>query len=956
MNRKPLEGFSKKSEEAVAAYWKENDIANQCRYQHKASKKKYYMMDGPPYATGSIHMGTALNKTLKDVAMRSHRMQGFDVFDRPGYDTHGVPIEYKVEQKLGFKAKTDIEKFGVEKFIEECRQFASQYIPIMNQQFADLGVWMDWENPYITYKNEYIEAVWWTFKKAHEKDLLYLGLYPVHVCPHCETAVAFNEIEYVKQVDTSIYVKFRVKGKENEYLVIWTTTPWSLPGNTGVMVHPKYDYVRAQVGAEVWVIAQERLQQLMDAIEAGYAILETIKGVDLEGLEYEPPLADKMKMPIEKNGFRVVLSDRYVTVEDGTGLVHSAPGFGKEDFEVGQKNNLPLRSPINLDGSLKPETGKYAGKKARVVDREIIDDLKESNMLVYEHPYSHDYPVCWRDKSPLLQMSVPQWFFRISKIRADLVKENQTVTWTPNRMKGRMNGWLEGLSDWPISRSRFWGTPLPIWVCEKCDEKIVVGNKKELSQLTKIPSDLDLHKPWIDNITIPCKKCKGTARRVPHVMDVWFDSGVSSWAALGYPSQTDLFKEFWPADLNIEATDQFRGWWNSEMICSQICFDTKPFKAVAVHGMVLDLAKKKMSKSQGNIVSPMDVIEKYSRDYMRLYLCQVSGGEDIVFDWNAFTEIHKFFTILWNSYNYAALYLDLDFEKNDSAPFGLKHVEDEWIVSKTHSLILECQNGYNHNEYFKATDALQSFVTNDLSRTYIKLIRDRAKEGDSKQLSQVMSFALYSVIRLLAPMTPFLSEHFYLHAKSVKMPQSVHLMSLPLFDEKRVDKELEQAFEKSQGLIQSVLALREEQKRKLRWPLKELVIVTESGKQFSRVLSVIENQSNVKKVSESSKKPLGTAFAEKQGQGYSLFLDVSADSDLEDEWEYMELRRLVQEERKKAKLQPDQVVDLEIASSDPVFLKKFQHQLETEARVKVKPANGPMQQLVNKAFFIQLKP
>ncbi|MDO8625360.1 MAG: isoleucine--tRNA ligase, partial [Candidatus Diapherotrites archaeon] len=706
---------------------------------------------------------TALNKVLKDVAMRSRRMRGFDVFDRPGYDTHGVPIEFKVEQKLGFKSKQDIEKYGVEKFIRECKAFASEYIPVMSDQFADLGVWMDWKNPYITYTNEYIEAAWWTFKQAHEKDLLYLGLYPVHVCPHCETAVAFNEIEYVKQTDTSIYVKFKVKGKENEYLLIWTTTPWSLPGNTGVMVHPKYEYVRAQVGSEVWIIAKERLQQLMDAIEAGYTVLETLMGSKLVGLEYEPPLAKQMKFPIEKNGFRVVPSDRYVTVEEGTGLVHTAPGFGKEDFEVGQKNNLPLRNPINMDGSLKPETGKYAGKKARVVDAEIIADLKDAGMLVYSHAYSHDYPVCWRDKSPLLQMSVPQWFFAVSKIRQKLLNHNETVVWVPSRMQGRMRGWLEGLSDWPVSRSRYWGTPLPIWVCEKCDQKTVVGSVAELSKLTKIPKDLDLHKPFIDAITIKCK-CGGTQHRVPFVLDVWFDSGVSSWAALGYPASDKLFKAFWPADLNIEGTDQFRGWWNSQLICSQICFDAKPFKAVSVHGLVLDLGKKKMSKSQGNTVAPAEVIAKYSRDYLRYYLASESKGDDSVFDWKRFDDIHRFFSILGNSYNYAALYLDLDFVANALPPAGISAVEDAWLLSRLQGTIEECQKAFESYQFFRATDALESFVVDDLSRTYIKLIRDRAKV-DPKTVSAMMSHSLFAVLRLLSPICPHVSEHFYLHGR-----------------------------------------------------------------------------------------------------------------------------------------------------------------------------------------------
>src|SRR3989344_1701991 len=415
MQKKLVEPFNLKKEEEIKEFWKKYKIAHKVRQQSAGQKKKYYFMDGPPYATGHIHLGTALNKISKDVAMRYKRMKGFHVFDRPGYDTHGVPIENKVEQQHGFKNKKDIEAYGVKKFVEECRTYATQFIDVMNSEFNDLGVWMDWQNPYLTLSDEYIEAIWWTFKKADEKELLYLGSYPVHVCPRCATAFAYNEIEYGKQKDNSVFVKFRVKGSTNKFLIIWTTTPWTLPGNTGVMVHPKFEYAEVQLSnGEIWILAKELVQGLMDAIEAGFSIKRVFSGRELEGMQYENPLAKHLKLPKLENAYRVIMSERYVNLDAGTGLVHTAPGHGKEDFEAGSKAGLPSLSPVKLDGLMTEEAGKYAGKRARVVDKEIIEDLREDGALIYQHPYTHDYPLCWRCKTPLLMISVPQWLFKIS--------------------------------------------------------------------------------------------------------------------------------------------------------------------------------------------------------------------------------------------------------------------------------------------------------------------------------------------------------------------------------------------------------------------------------------------------------------------------------------------------------------------------------------------------------------
>ncbi|MDD5162863.1 MAG: isoleucine--tRNA ligase [Candidatus ainarchaeum sp.] len=955
---KQLEQFSRQKEEEIREFWKKQKISEKARRQNAKSKKKFYFMDGPPYATGHIHMGTALNKILKDVAMRSRRMQGFDVFDRPGYDTHGMPIEYKVEQKFGFRTKEEIEKFGIEKFVQECRKFATEFIGVMNSEFDDLGVWMDWENPYKTLENSYIESIWWTFKKAEQKGYLYKGLYPVHVCPQCETVVAFNEIEYSKQTDTSVYEKLKVKGTENKYFVVWTTTPWTIPANTGIMVHPNFDYVEAQVGGEIWIIAKERLQGLMTAIEAGYTILREFKGKELENMQYENPLEKYLALPELKNAFRVILSERYVHLDAGTGLVHTAPGHGKEDFDAGRKSGLPAICPVGLDGLMTKEAGKYAGKKARIVDAEIIEDLKTENAFVYSHPETHDYPICWRCKSPLLMLSVDQWFLSIKEIQKKAIELNKEVNWVPSWMKDRMNDWLENIYDWPVTRARYWGAPCPVWEC-KCGERLVIGSLKELEKASgQELKSLELHKPYIDEqVKIKCRKCGNEMKRVPDILDVWFDAGVSSWAALGFPQSSKLFDAFWPADLNIEGTDQVRGWWNAQLLCSIISFEKKPFKAIGTHGMVLDLGKKKMSKSFGNAVQPKEVVEKYSRDYLRCMFAKKSTGIDMAFDWESLEEIHRFFNVFFNTYNFAGMYLSIDFSKIlKTKKFSSKGLnpEDKWILSKFNSLAKECIDSYNNYEFFRAANAIEQFVMEELSRTYIKIIRDRTGGKTQKALETSLGTVLLGLLRLSAPIIPHSSEFVYRALRSKTMPESVHLLQLPMPDKKLVDSKLETEFEKTKQLLQAALALREEQKLRLRWPLRGLVIVSKTGKEFSETKSIIATIANVKKVSESKVSPEGN-FAKKEIAGISLFLDIAADAALKEEWEFQELRRKIQELRKKANLAPGQKAILLLDCSDPAFTKKFSRQIEEETSTKIRPAKGQMEKLLEREFFVQLE-
>lgn len=870
------------TEKEILEFWDKKDIYKKSRKKN-SNGKKFYMMDGPPYATGNIHMGTALNKILKDIAMRTRRLQGFNVFDRPGYDTHGVPIEFKIEKEIGSKSKQDIEKYGVKKFIEKCKEFATRYIDIMNKEFKNLGVWMDFDNPYLTLSDKYVESIWDTFKVAEEKNLLYLGKYPIHACPRCETAVAYNEVEYEQQKDTSIYVKFPLKESDSN-LIIWTTTPWTLPGNTGVMIHPDYMYQEIETSkGEKWIIAKDLIPSIMQELELGYTIKDEFKGKKLVGKEYENPLSKNLKLELN-NAYKVVSAPRFVNLEEGTGLVHSAPGHGKEDFEVGKQNNLDMPSPVNIDGILTKEAGKYSGKKAREVDKEIIEDLEEENKLVYKKQYTHDYPVCWRCKSPLLMISQPQWFFKISEIQKQLLKENEKVNWFPYWMKLRMKAWIQGLSDWPVSRKRYWGTPLPIWVCEKCEKRKVIGSKKEIEELSNQKLK-DVHKPEIDEIEIECS-CRGKMKRVPDVLDVWFDSGVSSWAALKIDNK-DYLKEFWPADLNVEGKDQVRGWWNSQFILSQIKFGKKPFESILEHGMVLDLGKKKMSKSQGNIIAPQDIIEQYGRDYLRYYFAKVSKGEDFGFDEKEFKEIQKTFRVLLNINRFVN---QLNNKKSK------QKIEDKWIISRFNSLIRDVKEDYNNYKFYSAINRLEKFLIEDLSKTYIQIIRDRADET-----SEILNFIRIGLIKLFAPITPFITEKTWQELKENNFveEESVHLALLPKEDNKKINSDLEQEFDLISQVIEKGLALRDKNKVGLRWPLKK-VTINYSKKIDEEFYDIIKSQLNVKEVE----------FKKSNKKEIEVDLDFSYDKELEAEGYARELSRKVQAFRKKLGLQKEDLINL----------------------------------------------
>ena len=878
----------KKIEQEVLDFWKKNQIYQKSKQKNK-NGEKFYFMDGPPYATGHIHMGTALNKILKDITMRSRRLQGYDVFDRPGYDTHGLPIEHQIEKEIGSKSKKDIEKYGVKKFIEKCKEYATKYIDVMNSDFSNLGVWMDWDNPYLSLHNNYVASVWDVIKTAAEKNLFYLGKYPVHLCPRCETAVAYNEIEYTKKSDTSVFVKFPLKDKEDTFLVIWTTTPWTLPSNTGIMVHPEVDYQEIETSrGERWIIAKELVNNLLGILERSFSVRKEFKGKEMKGWIYENPLADNIEVKVN-NGYKVVLSGRYVTTEEGTGLVHCAPGHGKEDYEVGKENGLDMPCPIASDGTFTGEAGKYAGKKVIEANEEIVKDLEEKEFLVYKYRYNHDYPICWRCKSALLMVSQPQWFLKISDIHKKLLEENEKTNWVPSWMELRMKAWLEGIGDWPISRERYWGTPLPIWICDKCEKQKIIGSIEELEEVSGQKVD-EVHKPEIDEVKFPCKDCEGEMKRIESVFDVWFDSGVSSWAALGYPCEKEKFDKFWPADVNIEGNDQFRGWWNSQLILSMIKFGKKPFENIAVHGMVLDVEKKKMSKSLGNIVAPKDVIEKFGRDAMRYYFAKLSKGEDFAYDEKEFREISNVFRALLN----VNRFID-QLDKKEQK----ERLEDKWILSRFYSMLKKIKESLGKYRFYEAVNLLEEFLIKDVSRTYIQMIRERNNEV-YKTLNEIR----IGLIKLFAPITPFYTESIWKNLKEngIVDEESVHLSSWPEVKEDKIDLELEKHFSFALQAIEKGLSRRDKEGISLRWPLAKAVVVYDKEEEVNPDLGkIISRQLNVKKVDF------------QKGSEIKVELDTELTLKLEAEGFAREISRRVQAERKKRGMKKEDSIRLTLS-------------------------------------------
>ncbi|MEE9594062.1 MAG: isoleucine--tRNA ligase [Candidatus Hydrothermarchaeales archaeon] len=810
-------------EERVQKFWTTHRIYEKSKARLE-KEPKYYFLDGPPYASGAIHLGTAWNKILKDSIVRYLAATGLNVRRQAGWDCHGLPIEVKVESKLGIKNKKEIEELGIGKFVDECKKWATEHIEIMGEQFKRLGVWMDWDAPYTTMRNEYMEAAWWTLKKAHEKSLLTKDLRVVTWCPRCETALADAEIEYQERNDPSIYVKFPLADRENEYILIWTTTPWTLIANLAVMVHPDYEYVKAKTREGVFILAKELAPVLKEKLDMDYEVLEILKGSELEGLKYVNPLSALVSPP--DNAYSVVLTPDYVTLEEGTGCVHCAPGHGPEDFEVGAEYGIPPVCPVDERGKFTENAGRYAGMTVKKDDKVIIKDLEAKDSLIGSGSIVHRYGHCWRCKTPIIYRATEQWFIQVSKLKEKMLENIEKVEWVPEWAgSARFKDWVSNAKDWTISRQRYWGIPLPVWVCEKCDEIEVVGSRRELEE--KVDHKItDLHKPEVDNVTFQCN-CGGNMRRVPDVLDVWFDSGVATWASLEYPSRDEEFKKWYPADFITEGHDQTRGWFYSMLGCGLLALDEVPYRRVLMHGFTLDEKGEKMSKSLGNVVRPEEVVDKYGAEVLRFYvLWSTKPWEDLRFNWGEVGVVHKMFNVLWNVYVFATTYMSIDgFSEEKIGEKMAYRPEDRWMLSTLNTLIGEVAAAFDELHVYKATRALKQFILEDLSRWYVTLARPRiwVEKDDPEKLATYATLfeVLTKLSRIMAPITPHLSEEIYRNLDGSE--ESVHLEPWPEVNDEVINPELEADMIVVRSFSDAVTAARGKRGVKRRWPVARIV-------------------------------------------------------------------------------------------------------------------------------------
>jgi isoleucyl-tRNA synthetase len=849
-------------EKTILSFWQNQKIYDKVRDRNKGNKK-FYWLQGPPYTSGDLHGGQAWNHALKDMILRYKRMCGFDVWDRAGYDMHGLPVAKRIQQKFNLTTKEDIEKFGVEKFTDECYRYAVETTHIMTDVLQKMGVWLDFSDPYMPVSTDFIEGVWWVVKKAEEQNRLYEGLKVMTWCYDCETACAKHELEYQDVKEESVFLKFKLKNKENEYLIVWTTTPWTLPFNLGVMVNPGIEYVRAKVEDEVWIVAKALAGPVVQSVaDKSLILLEEFMGDRLEGTEYIHPFQKELGHHYDElkkdhpNVCTVILTEDYCDTSAGSGLVHTSPGSGPEDFEACQPYDIPPFNNLQPNGIFPENMGKFTGWHAKKDVDKFIKALEESSCLIAVTPVEHDYPHCSRCHLPVVFRLTKQWFFKMEDLKTEMVELNKGIYWNPIAAKNAFDSWLKNLKDNSITKQRFWGTPVPVWRCDKCDNYTVVENREELIELAGTAPE-NLHRPHIDKVTFPCE-CDGTMSRIPDVLDVWIDAGTASWNCLDFPKRDDLLKKLWPADFILEGKDQIRGWFNVLMVCSMLGFKDKSFSNVYMHGFLTQVGGEKMSKSLGNIIMPKEIVEKVGSDAMRFYFSRQTAGIDISFSWDEMKLKYRNFVVLWNLHKYLidlAEQLNLNPRTLGTLEEERFEIEEKYITSKLHSTIKTVTELFEKYRLDEIPDLVEELYL-DLSRTYVQLVRDKAAVGSEEEKSVVV-YCLYEtllgILKLLSPVTPFITEMMYQNMKDAfgLKTESIHLHEWPKHNEAKINKDLEKQMTTAQSIVTNALALREKIQIGRRWPIKELVIESDFASVKNSVdalKNIIKSQANVKTV------------------------------------------------------------------------------------------------------------
>ena len=842
-----------KREHDVIQYWKDNKVFEKS-IELKKDAPTFTFFDGPPTANGMPHIGHIITRVYKDLIPRYKTMKGYKVFRKAGWDTHGLPVELEVEKKLGISGKPQIEDYGVEPFIKQCKESVWKYEKEWEKMTDRIGFWLDMEHPYVTYHNDYIESVWWAIKKIWDKGLLYKGHKVVPYCPRCGTPLSSHEVAqgYKDVKEPSVYVKFEVKGQKQVYLMAWTTTPWTLPSNVALTINPDEIYIKAKVKDEVYILAEALAQSVL---EEEFEILEKCKGQDLIGIEYVP-LFDFTK--VDKKAFYVVAGD-FVTLTDGTGIVHTAPAFGEDDAKIGMKYDLPFVQLVNDQGSFVDSVTPWKGMFVKDADPKIIENLDERNLLYKAVDYEHSYPFCWRCDTHLIYYARDSWFIKMTEVRDQLVKNNKTVNWIPETIgEGRFGNFLENVVDWSLSRERYWGTPLPVWECE-CGHRHVIGSISELKEMGKnVPDGIELHKPYIDDVYLNCPECKGTMKRVSEVIDCWFDSGAMPFAQWHYPFENkEIFEDNFPADFISEAIDQTRGWFYTLLAISTLLFDKAPYKNVIVLGHGLDKEGKKMSKSKGNAISPDDALGVLGADAIRWYFF-VSNSPWLPnrFYYEAVTEYQrKFMGTLWNTYAFYVLYANID--SFDPTKYVMDKsslsVMDKWALSKLNTLIKTVDENLANYRVTEPARAIQDFV-DQLSNWYVRRSRERfwekGMEQDKINAYMTLYNCLITVCKLAAPFIPFMTEEIYLNmvrGVDKSAPESIHLCDFSIIDEAFIDSELEKNMELVLRVVVQGRACRNTANIKNRQPLGK-IYVKASSELPEIYKDVVKEELNVKEV------------------------------------------------------------------------------------------------------------
>ncbi len=853
---KKLKRFNELSNEPVKVrehninkYWQEIDLLHKS-VTTRDKKKPYIFYEGPPTANGKPGIHHVMARTLKDLTCRYKTMQGYQVKRKAGWDTHGLPVEIEVEKKLNLKDKHDIESYGIESFNKQCKESVFQYEKLWRDMTERMAYLIDLDNPYITLDNNYIESVWWILNKFFKEGYIYEGHKILPYCSRCGTGLASHEVAqgYEEIKTDTVVAKFKLKDKD-EYFLAWTTTPWTLPSNVALTVNPKETYLKVKQNDEIYYVGKVLANKVLGE---DYEVLEEMKGNDLEFVEYEQLIPF---INVQEKAFFITLAD-YVTTEDGTGIVHSAPAFGEDDYNTGMRYSLPVVKPVSEDGKF-TETP-WEGKFVMDADLDIIKWLKEEGKLYKKEKVAHNYPHCWRCKTPLLYYAKPSWYIEMTKLKDKLVENNNGVNWFPSFVgEKRFGNWLENINDWAISRSRYWGTPLPIWRCSDCGHIDSVGSRKELVEraIEDIDENVELHRPYVDEIHLKCDKCNGTMTREKDVIDVWFDSGAMPFAQHHYPFENKdiFFDELFPADFINEGIDQTRGWFYSLIAISTFVTGKSPYKNVLVNDLILDKDGKKMSKSRGNTVDPFELFDKYGADVLRWYLIYVSPPwVPTKFDEDGLREVEsKFFRSIRNVYNFFSLYANTD--GIDPREFFIEYNDrpeiDRWILSKYNTLVKDCNQDMDIFELTKVVRAIQEFVIEDLSNWYIRRNRRRfwstELDDDKKAVYNTTYEILVGLCKMVAPFVPFISEEIY---QKLTGDESVHLVYYPKANEELINRKTEEKMDLVRDLVGLGRASRESVKIKVRQPLKEVVIDGKYEEQIKDLVPLIMEELNVKEV------------------------------------------------------------------------------------------------------------